>query len=401
MFLKSCIVFYYTELGDYIYFLADQFQGIFRWNFKEDIYDIETVFPKELCENVCPPFEKMVGYKNELYLFPNGAEDIYVYNLEEKRLVRLYISLKNDEWGTRGKYLHGVICDRNLYCISITNPTYIIEIDVQTKESNVYYFHENAYTKNWETEGNVYPIDCLAVMNGEIVLPYMEKKILKFNMKNKSFCSVEINDMGNESGNDYVLGVSGTECNNYWIYSAHGKVYNMRNGIAQEWETPVSPGFFGKMRYGNDDEYKGFGIGYLILSHANIYFISWSDYRILKYDINSNEYDWIHNPYIKEQTAKTDIIYEKAKKISDSQILLYSYSEYAFYLFDLEKESFTRSIIQLSDDEVEKNMKGFVFKNIFLTDNLEMLLKYVQRNDTPSDVSQGGKLNGACIWKQV
>lgn len=401
MFLKSGIVFYYTELEDYVYLLTNQFQGILRWNFREDIYDIEATFPEELCESVCPAFEKIIGYKNELYLFPDGAEDIYVYNLDNKRFVRLYISLENGEWGTRGKYLHGVVCGEKLYCISITNPTYVIEIDINTKEYSVYYFENIIYTKNWETKGYVYPIDCLTVINQDIVLPYMESKILKFNMTSKTFCCIEINNLNKEPFNDYVLGVGGTDWNDYWIYSACGKVYRIRNGVTQEWKIPATPDFMGKTKYGDNNELAGFGLGYLILSDSRIYFISWSDYKILKYDIRSDKFSWIKNPYVQEQTPKTDVTYEKAKKIGENQILLYSYCEYAFYLFDTEKEIFTRSIIQLSDDEVEKNMSGFVFKNKFLTDNLEMLFKRIQMDDETGEMNQEEAMNGARIWEQA
>lgn len=399
MFLKSGIVFYYTELEDYVYLLTNQFQGILRWNFRVDIYDIEATFPEELCESVCPAFEKIIGYKNELYLFPDGAEDIYVYNLDNKRFVRLYISLENGEWGTRGKYLHGVVCGEKLYCISITNPTYVIEIDINTKEYSVYYFENIIYTKNWETKGYVYPIDCLTVINQDIVLPYMESKILKFNMTSKTFCSIEINNLNKEPFNDYVLGVGGTDWNDYWIYSACGKVYRIRNGVTQEWKIPATPDFMGKTKYGDNNELAGFGLGYLILSGSRIYFISWSDYKILKYNIESERFSLIKNPYVKDQASKA--AYENARRIGESQILLYSYYEYAFYLFDTEKEIFTKSTIQLSEDDVRESRNGFLFKNIFLTDDLEMLIEYTQANEEVGGMNPGEALIGNQIWEQL
>ena len=81
---------------DDVWIISDEWNCLFRYNLPEKNLELETVFPKAPGTDY-GAFSKILKLKNEIYFIPFKAKNIFYYNLIEKEMHAMDISIQLPE----------------------------------------------------------------------------------------------------------------------------------------------------------------------------------------------------------------------------------------------------------------------------------------------------------------
>lgn len=365
---------------DFAWIISDAFNGLLKYSVLKDELELVCMYP-DLIGTKRAAFSKIIKVQDEIFFIPLTATDIFYYRITEGRFYKLNIP---SNYFYANKNIHAIEYNNFIYCINRFSD-FVMKIEPITKEIS-FFIAPVIEGREEEIEREIYRLykaPCL--YENKIIWSNYDEFLTVFDLQSETFSSIPVKGLiygdtrlsmsekfSSKKLRDWIIGVSVYK-NMLWLFTFEGKVYQYH----QEKIDEVESSEFGERNAELYDNEKNAVLPYfcgLVSVNDELWFIPQYRSHCIKYNGNRNRYELAlqESAQIWSENQRE---YSLCKVI-DKKILLFSYCENCFYIFDTEEKCVYRK-------QVELDLEKFVRSNLECR-RLMMLNTFYGMDDLPS-----------------
>lgn len=376
-----------------IYFISSDIYAILVCDCYSNQINILAEFPKEV--QIPKAFEKILKYEKKIYLFPCYAKDIYYFDLEKNKFIKLDVILPLIDEMPQRKVLEVLIHNKKIYCVCRC-PNMVISINSDTDNVEVFKMPlELLKKKKFAAETWFSTV----IRKDKLVYPYGNSAIVKFSLIDKVFDIVYFDEKLTEeceNVSNWILGICIDNNDDFWMYSVCGEIYKVVKDKKIRIVAPKGP--IGIFYDGNHEQP---GINNVFSVGDDICFVLRSESKILKYNITTGRFVWCQNDLGKWDVGGTPIAFFKCTQVDEETFWLYNRNDNAAYKWNyrkgfIERVDFKISIDKLLKTEFDNRYRYLILNTIKKENDLYNYILYIEgeKNErkTEKNVSYGQKI---------
>ena len=319
--------------GDDIWLLDDGYCALFKYNLIDDAVSFMDFFPKDV--EYAGAFREIQKAGNEIFFFPDWADDVYVYNLVQKKYIKLNIPYDGlPEVRERKRRTTQAVRVGDFFYAVHHQPCTLIKIDIFSKKFKVYdlTLHVGKYAEIDE----VPYIGYFSIDADEQVLkfPYGANTIVSFNLSSEEYRIVEIDGMTADILcedpfiPEYVEGCKKIGDESWLFFSRDGQILCTRGGYLRSYIVPhfeESHKFFLEPCY--------WMIADIIHNDEKLYVFCVYDSSVYIVDLKTCSVEKIDNPYIDKSEERQ--YYNRAMFLDNKRIMFWGFTAEPVFILNL------------------------------------------------------------------
>ncbi len=320
-------------------------------------------------------FEKILKFRDKIYLFPANGIGIYYYDLIKKEYKELFDfdSVKSGADFTNRKFFEVFEYKQLIYAVC-RYPNAVICINPFDDVVQVHCLPEKLLVNNPMVIEH-FPV---YICENKFIYAYSSTMVIEFSLVEEKFKIVYLEEDDCNTEYEYmVYGMILNDSGDTWLYNLYGDLFRIINNRKVRVAIPE------ELVGAYDDGYaeQQYRINQVLSIKDKLCFVSQFDHRILLYDIRTNVFTWHENPYADWEEGRRKLAYIVCAKMDANSYLFYHYNNSAIYVWNV-LEGFTDKLeLKMLVEEIKNNtvFNEYALQYFSREDDLEFYLAYISR----------------------